>query len=203
MCGESRTQGSEVEVRRIIPPIDYNVTAQVKVINARKSLNTRIRELGITYEEQEVQFQEVSSHGEVGFGDLNAGEAAEYLTAYDGEHEDGGHTIQNVIKTGTRVEDDGFAFLTDAELDGLTYEDFGTQNIKTSQTQTFGFKLDLGKLPEGNAILTLLEECINDGMAITVTFPVEKKRRVPEPGSIAALAFIGGGMFLSRRRQSH
>ncbi|MEB3342091.1 PEP-CTERM sorting domain-containing protein [Okeania sp.] len=27
--------------------------------------------------------------------------------------------------------------------------------------------------------------------------------RVPEPGSIAALAFIGGGMFLSRRRQSN
>ncbi|MGD1805687.1 PEP-CTERM sorting domain-containing protein [Dapis sp. BLCC M126] len=31
----------------------------------------------------------------------------------------------------------------------------------------------------------------------------EPKVRVPEPSSIAALAFIGGGMFLSRRRQSH
>ncbi|NEN92484.1 MAG: PEP-CTERM sorting domain-containing protein [Okeania sp. SIO3H1] len=34
-------------------------------------------------------------------------------------------------------------------------------------------------------------------------FLSEPKVRVPEPGSIAALAFIGGGMFLSRRRQSH
>ncbi|NEP81199.1 MAG: PEP-CTERM sorting domain-containing protein [Okeania sp. SIO3B3] len=33
-------------------------------------------------------------------------------------------------------------------------------------------------------------------------FLSEPKVRVPEPGSIAALAFIGGGMFLSRRRQS-
>ena len=33
---------------------------------------------------------------------------------------------------------------------------------------------------------------------------IEKNKvRVPEPGSIAALAFIGGGMFLSRRRKSH
>ncbi|MEM1171115.1 MAG: PEP-CTERM sorting domain-containing protein [Cyanobacteria bacterium P01_H01_bin.35] len=31
----------------------------------------------------------------------------------------------------------------------------------------------------------------------------EPKVRVPEPTCIAALAFIGGGMFLSRRRQSH
>ncbi|MGD1704872.1 PEP-CTERM sorting domain-containing protein [Dapis sp. BLCC M229] len=34
-------------------------------------------------------------------------------------------------------------------------------------------------------------------------FISEPKVRVPEPSSIAALAFIGGGMFLSRRRQSH
>ncbi|NET45611.1 PEP-CTERM sorting domain-containing protein [Okeania sp. SIO2B3] len=34
-------------------------------------------------------------------------------------------------------------------------------------------------------------------------FTAKKKIRVPEPGSIAALAFIGGGMFLSRRRHSH
>ncbi|MDY7005723.1 MAG: PEP-CTERM sorting domain-containing protein [Cyanobacteriota bacterium] len=33
-------------------------------------------------------------------------------------------------------------------------------------------------------------------------FLSEPKVRVPEPSSIAALAFIGGGMFLSRRRQS-
>ena len=37
MCGESRTQGSEVEVRRIIPPIDYNYTVE----NARKQMPSR------------------------------------------------------------------------------------------------------------------------------------------------------------------
>ncbi len=34
-------------------------------------------------------------------------------------------------------------------------------------------------------------------------FTAKPKVRVPEPSSIAALAFIGGGMLLSRRRQSH
>ncbi|MEB3342090.1 PEP-CTERM sorting domain-containing protein [Okeania sp.] len=34
-------------------------------------------------------------------------------------------------------------------------------------------------------------------------FTHKPTERVPEPGSIAALAFIGGGMFLSRRRQSN
>ncbi|NES78470.1 MULTISPECIES: PEP-CTERM sorting domain-containing protein [Okeania] len=33
-------------------------------------------------------------------------------------------------------------------------------------------------------------------------FLSDPKVRVPDPNSIAALAFIGGGMFLSRRRQS-
>nr|WP_293099236.1 PEP-CTERM sorting domain-containing protein [Okeania sp. SIO2F4] len=40
-------------------------------------------------------------------------------------------------------------------------------------------------------------------ISLYAKFTAKPKVRVPEPSSIAALAFIGGGMFLSRRRQSH
>ena len=60
-----------------------------------------------------------------------------------------------------------------------------------------GFKLDLGKLPTGDALLSILHECINDGMVMAVNFEGEKNgsgilsERVPEPSSIVSLGLIG------------
>jgi hypothetical protein len=135
--------------------------------------------------------------GAVGFGDLTPDEAQEYLTAFNGGYQDGGHSIQNVIKTGTKVADDGFALLSATELAGL---DFGTGGSDFNKEKTFGFKFDAAKLPTGDALITLLHECINDGMAMKAEFvppPVE----APEPTSIVSLGLIGLALAGSKLRK--
>lgn len=128
------------------------------------------------------------THGTAGFGDLTTAEAQKYLTALGDGYEDGDHSIQNVIKTGDKVAEDGFAMLSADELAGL---DFGTGNI--AKAKTFGFRFDAAKLPEGKALITLLHECFNDAIAMKANFEgtdgfgVE----VPEPTSIVSLALIG------------
>lgn len=136
--------------------------------------------------------------GTVGFGDLTTAEAKEYLTALNGGYQDGGHTIQNVIKTGDKVAEDGFALLSATELAGL---DFGTSSV--AKAKTFGFKFDATKLPEGNALITLLQECINDGMAMKAKFeaPSESGVPVPEPTSIVSLSLIGLALAGSKLRK--
>ncbi len=128
--------------------------------------------------------------GTVGFGDLTPEEAQEYLTAFNGGHEDGRHSIQNVIKTGTKVADDGFSLLSAAELAGL---DFGTSNtLLYRKAKTFGFKFDVSNLPKEKALISLLQECINDGMAMAVNFDDNDPGiEVPEPSSIVSLSLIG------------
>ena len=129
-----------------------------------------------------------NGNGTAGFGDLTTAEAREYLTAFDGGYEDGGHSIQNVIKTGDKVAGDGFAMLSAAELAGL---DFGTGNI--AKAKTFGFRFDAAKLPEGKALITLLHECFNDAIAMKANFEAADGLGVdvPEPTSIVSLALIG------------
>ncbi|MGK7919032.1 MAG: PEP-CTERM sorting domain-containing protein, partial [Trichodesmium sp.] len=100
---------------------------------------------------------------------------------------------------------DGFSLLSGAELEEIKALDFGTNDPAIySKAKTFGFKFDASKLPTGDALITLLHECINDGMAMAVTFPADvvggggipgdgsdESRRVPEPGSIVSLSLIG------------
>ena len=124
--------------------------------------------------------------GEVGFGDLTPQEAQEYLTAFYGGYEDGNHSIQNVIDTGTKVADDGFSLLSPAELDAVGFGNY------SSKAKTFGFKFDASKLPEDKALISLLQECINDGMAMAVNFDDNDPGiEVPEPSSIVSLSLIG------------
>ena len=132
-----------------------------------------------------------NGNGTAGFGDLTTAEAREYLTAFNGGYEDGGHSIQNVIETGSRVADDGFAMLSAAELAGL---DFGTNDSEFySKAKTFGFKFDAAKLPEGKALITLLHECFNDAIAMKAKFEASDGLGVdvPEPSSIVSLGLIG------------
>jgi len=141
--------------------------------------------------------------GTVGFGDLTPDEAQEYLTAFNGGYQDGSHSIQNVIKTGTKVADDGFALLSAAELAGL---DFGTGGSGFNKEKTFGFKFDAAKLPEGNALITLLYECINDGMAMKAKFEAPGGGPgvdVPEPSSIVSLGLIGLALAGSKLRKQN
>jgi hypothetical protein len=149
---------------------------------------------------QAYQNKVVNRGGTVGFGDLTTAEAKEYLTALNGGHQDGSHSIQNVIKTGDKVAEDGFAMLSAAELAGL---DFGTSGV--AKAKTFGFKFDAAKLPEGNALITLLQECINDGMAMKAKFeaPIEPGVDVPEPTSIVSLSLIGMALAGSKLRKQN
>jgi len=147
------------------------------------------------------------THGTVGFGDLSTAEAKEYLTAYQGGYQDGGHSIQNVIKTGDKVADDGFAFLTSDELAGL---DFGTDDASIySEVKTFGFKFDASKLSVGNALITFLEECNNDGMAMAAHIELpettpEEPTDVPEPASVLGLLAVAAvGSTRLRRRSAN
>ena len=144
--------------------------------------------------------------GTVGFGDFTPQEAQKYFTEFDGGYQDGGHSIQNVIETGTKVADDGFEFFTDAdpELAGL---DFGTSDPAIySKAKTFGFKFDVSKLPEGDALITLLHECINDGMAMAAKFEAPGgigNVDVPEPTSIVSLGLIGLALAGSKLRKQN
>jgi len=129
------------------------------------------------------------SHGTVGFGDLTAAEAKEYLTAVNGGYQDGNYSIQNVIASGDWMDD--IAMLTADELTGL---DFGTNDeTKFAKAKTFGFKFDVANLPEGDALISLLHECINDGIAMKANFTESAGPGVdvPEPTSIVSLGLIG------------
>lgn len=150
------------------------------------------------------------SHGTVGFGDLTPEGALEYLAKKtvtvrdiglqrlrsnrvnvgDLKYTDGNYSIQNVIASGDWMDD--IAMLGSEELAGL---DFGTNDeTKFAKAKTFGFKFDVANLPEGDALISLLHECINDGMAMKAKFaapPPGIGVEVPEPTSIVSLGLIG------------
>ena len=164
------------------------------------------------------------SHGTVGFGDLTPEGAREYLAQETymkkvtkkvpyikrikangkivwGKKNvkeyvpktrisDKSYSIQNVIASGDWMDD--IVTLGDEELAGL---DFGTNDeTKFAKAKTFGFKFDLANLPEGDALISLLHECINDGMAMKANFvaaPPSIGVDVPEPTSIVSLGLIG------------
>ncbi len=127
--------------------------------------------------------------GEVGFGDLSAEEARYYLTAENGKIQDTKYGIQNVIASGDFLG--GITLLSSDELAGL---DFGTGNKSVfSLAHTFGFSFDRNFLPDGDALISLLAECANDGMAMAMRFEPNKAVpvSVPEPTTITSLALVG------------
>ena len=103
--------------------LEYGLYQNVKAKSVTKS-NSGHSGFGSYVNKVETQKKDTTpgvapgSHGTVGFGDLTTAEAQEYLTAFNGGYQDGNHSIQNVIKTGTKVADDGFALLSEAELAG-------------------------------------------------------------------------------------
>ncbi|WP_413161702.1 PEP-CTERM sorting domain-containing protein [Capilliphycus salinus ALCB114379] len=171
--------------------------------------------------------------GEVGFGDLSAGEARHYLTAEttmkqvrktirvpetrtrtvrrNGQRvteeytvmvnkrvwetvpetkiQDKNYSIQNVIASGNLLG--GITMLSNDELAGL---DFGTSNSSVySLAHTFGFSFDRNLLPDGEALISLLAECVNDGMVMAMNFEPNQTtpESVPEPATVTSLALVG------------
>lgn len=112
---------------------------------------------------------------------------------------DSDYSIQNVIASGTKVGN--ISFLGGNDLSVLTE---GFKALGGVGKYTMGFSFDQKLLRPGNAILTLLEECTNDGMALKVQVPglTPPGEEVPEPMTIAGLAMGGAGLAgLKRRRQ--
>ncbi|NJO46185.1 MAG: PEP-CTERM sorting domain-containing protein [Oscillatoriales cyanobacterium RM2_1_1] len=169
-----------------------------------------------------------TKQGAVGFGDLNATEARQYLTeetvakqvkktirvpktytvrvrkngvlvkeertrmvsetvyetVYEKKINDSNYSIQNVIASGDFLGKIGM--LSAADLQGL---DFGTGNKSLFGTaQTFGFSFDKALLPDGDALVSLLAECANDGVVMAANLQTQA---VPEPASILGLTVLG------------
>jgi hypothetical protein len=136
---------------------------------------------------QERYVKRVKSNGDIVWGTRNV---TEYVP--DTRLSDKQYSIQNVIASGDWMND--IAMLSQEELVGL---DFGTNDPATyAKAQTFGFKLALDKLPEGDALISILHECINDGMAMKANFAAlppsdDSGVSVPEPSSVVSLSLIG------------
>ena len=127
----------------------------------------------------------VGVKGEVGFGDLTVAEASQYLNP-----ENQNRKTLNSIQSGTKIGD--ITMLTELELDTLA---FATDNDpEYTEAKTFGFKFDRNLLPDGDALITLLAECINDGMAMKLHFEDNgsgiSPEDVPEPSTVVSLGLI-------------
>lgn len=138
--------------------------------------------------------------GEVGFGDLTVDEANDYLNKKNGQLVTGNHKALTSIKSGTKIGD--ISMLTELELETLAFAT--DNNPEYSKAKTFGFKFDRNLLPDGDALISLLAECINDGMAMKVKFepPVPPSARVPEPSTVVSLGLIGIAL-AGIRKKSH
>jgi hypothetical protein len=138
--------------------------------------------------------------GEVGFGDLTVDEANDYLNKKNGQLVSGNHKVLNSIQSGTKIGD--ISMLSELELETLAFAT--DNNLEYSKAKTFGFKFDRSLLPDGDALISLLAECINDGMAMKVKFepPVPPSARVPEPSTVVSLGLIGIAL-AGIRKKSH
>lgn len=90
--------------------------------------------------------------------------------------------IKNAIDTGDRLGSIDFVDAQAATAAGLDFAHFNATG-----TEQITFKFDRALLPTNAAYVAhLLEECANDGIALSGDF-----QDVPEPGAIAGLALFG------------
>ncbi|MGL5082741.1 MAG: PEP-CTERM sorting domain-containing protein [Microcoleaceae cyanobacterium] len=107
-----------------------------------------------------------------------------YETVAEQKINDGNYGIQNVIASGDFLGK--IKMLSATDLQGL---DFGTTDTTLfGKAQTFGFSFDQSLLPDGDALISLLAECANDGVAMAASF---ETKDVPEPTTVTGLAFLG------------
>ncbi|HLO50139.1 MAG TPA: XDD3 family exosortase-dependent surface protein [Kamptonema sp.] len=139
--------------------------------------------------------------GQIGYGGVTVPEAKSYLTDVNGVSQDTDYGQLNVIKTGTKVGD--ISFLGASEIASLASGFAGLGGIGK---YTVGFSFSetlLGKfLQPANAVITLLEECTNDGMIVKATLPsVPDSEPVPEPITIVGMALGGLGLVKGKINQ--
>ncbi len=102
--------------------------------------------------------------------------------------------IKNVIDGGDRLGSIDFVNAQDASTAGLDFAHFNATG-----TEQITFKFDRSLLPtNASYIAHLLEECANDGIAISGDFAQD----VPEPGALLGLAAFGLLSARLRRRMA-
>jgi hypothetical protein len=146
-----------------------------------------------------------SQTGTVGYGGVSVDEATAYLTNVNGVSQDTNYGQLNSIQTGTKVGD--ISFLGASDIASLTS---GFASFGAIGRNTMGFSFSetlLGKfLQPANAVITLLEECTNDGMVLKATLPstvppVTPGESVPEPMTIIGMALGGVGLVKGKMNQ--
>ncbi|MCM8595879.1 XDD3 family exosortase-dependent surface protein [Accumulibacter sp.] len=101
----------------------------------------------------------------------------------------GNGTMYANISTGTQLAGITSLDATALAALGLDFPHFGAAG-----SQIFGFSFNRSLLPSGDFTAHFLEECINDGIALTVG------HEAPEPGTLALLGLALAGVPLRRRR---
>jgi uncharacterized protein (TIGR03382 family) len=114
-----------------------------------------------------------------------AGDVRQYLS--------GGAQYPNML-SGTKLGD--IAMLDRLALASMGL-DFGHFSADPGGNNVWGMSFDRNLVPDGDFIMHVFEECINDGMALRGT------TAVPEPGTIAmgVGGLLGLGMLMRRRRK--
>jgi hypothetical protein len=148
--------------------------------------------------------------GQIGYGGATVAEAKSYLTNVNGVSQDTSYGQLNSINTGTKVGD--ISFLGATEIASLSKGFAGLGGIGRN---TIGFSFSqtlLGKFMEpANAVITLLEECTNDGMMLNATLPSISPSTppvtpgggepVPEPMTMLGMALGGFGLIKGKMNQ--
>ncbi|OCQ97880.1 PEP-CTERM domain protein [Oscillatoriales cyanobacterium USR001] len=140
--------------------------------------------------------------GQIGYGGATVAEAKDYLTNVNGVSQDTDYGQQNVIASGTKVGD--ISFLGADEIASLASGFAGLGGIGR---HTVGFSFSqtlLGQFMQpANAVITLLEECTNDGMMLQATLPSipPAEEPVPEPITMIGMALGGLGLIKGKMNQ--
>jgi hypothetical protein len=99
-----------------------------------------------------------------------------------------GNTTNNIMTSGSKIGD-----IASADLTGL---DFG--HFNSNGSQTFGLSFARSLLEPGNYIAHILQECANDGVAVTFEVPeIPPVEDVPESSILLGLGMVG--LLFSRR----
>ena len=170
----------EVEVRRVIPPIDYN-NVIAKDVAYENGLLLSDRSL------RGYNNYVISQGGNPNMGDLGA---------YD-PYFNQNHHVQNVIASGNKIGDVNLI----SDFSGLGL-DFGF--IGATGTNIIGFSVDRSLLPTGYFLAHLAAECDNDVSAMSGNLEAiftepEKPADVPEPQTVTGLLVTGLLGMLSKR----
>lgn len=143
--------------------------------------------------------------GAIGYGGASVTEAKNYLTNVNGVSQDTNYGQLNAIASGTKVGD--INFLGASEIASLAS---GFAGLGGVGKYTVGFSFSQSLLGQfmnpANAVITLLEECTNDGMMLTATLPsteapVTPGEPVPEPATMLGLALGGLGLVKAKMKQ--